>query len=125
MSWPPTLDELKLDMKIELTDTDDDDDLTTVLDAAVAFVERVRPAFNYTDSPEFVTDADGLLVDVPTPTSDLVLGTLRLAVRWHTRRRSPDGLIDMGELGAGRVPSFDPDIDRLLGIGRFAGPVFA
>jgi hypothetical protein len=31
----------------------------------------------------------------------------------------------MGELGSGRVPSFDTDIDRLLRIGRFAPAVFA
>jgi hypothetical protein len=48
---------------------------------------------------------------------------VRLASRWHTRRRSPDALIEMGELGASRVPSFDPDIDRLLRIGRHALPV--
>lgn len=59
------------------------------------------------------------------PTPDLHLGTLRLAGRWHTRRRSPDGLVAMAELGAARVPSFDPDIERLLKIGRYARAVFA
>lgn len=111
-----TLDELKADMSVDLTDTRDDGRLQQVLDAAVAFVQRVRPVFNY--------DADPLSV-LPDVSADVKLGTLRLAGRWHTRRRSPDALIQMAEMGASRVPSFDSDIERLLGIGRFAGPVFA
>lgn len=115
MSWPPLLAELKLDAGI--SDTRDDDKLAVVLAASVAFVERVRgTSFNF--------DGD-LGSALPAPTDDLVLGTLRLAIRWHNRRRSPDALVDMAELGAARVPSFDTDIDRLLGIGRFRGPVFA
>jgi hypothetical protein len=31
----------------------------------------------------------------------------------------------MGEMGTARVTSFDPDIDRLLRIGRHRGPVIA
>lgn len=107
-TWPPTLAELKADIGIE--DDRDDAQLTTVLAAAVSFVQRVRP---------------GPLGTAPDGTDDLVLGTLRLAGRWHVRRRSPDALIQMGELGASRVPSFDPDIERLLGIGRYAKAVFA
>lgn len=115
--WPPTLDELKDDMKIDLDDTRDDVRLAQVFDAAVVFVARQRrSSFNF--------DGD-LSSALPEPTADIVLGTLRLAGRWHIRRRSPDALIQMADMGASRVPSFDPDIDRLLGIGRFAGPVFA
>lgn len=113
MAWPPELDELKDDMKIEASDTRDDERLQLVLDAAVSFVQRVRPRFNYTGD---------LGSDLPDPTADLRLGTLRLAGRWHTRRRSPDALVEMGEMGTGRVPSIDPDIDRLLRIGRHAKP---
>lgn len=107
--WPPKVDDLKADIGVD--DSRDDARLKTVLDAAVAFVQRVRPKFNYDASP---------LSELPAPTDDLVLGTLRLAGRWHTRRRSPDGLVQMAELGAARVTSFDPDIDRLLRIGRHA-----
>lgn len=114
MAWPPTVDDVKLDMKIEPTDTRDDARLKQVLDAAVVFVERVRPKFNYT--------AD-LGSSLPDPSPDLILGTVRLAGRWHTRRRSPDALIEMGEMGSSRVPSIDPDIDRLLRLGRHAVPV--
>jgi hypothetical protein len=116
MAWPPELEDLKEDLKIEETDIRDDERLTVVLNAAVAFVERMRPTFNYEDVPTS---------DLEDPTDDLFLGTIRLAGRWHTRRRSPDGLIQMAELGASRVPSFDPDIERLLGIGRFAKSVIA
>lgn len=118
MSWPPDLTALKADLRSrgedpEALDTDDAR-LQIVLDAAVAFVQRVRPQFNYTGDVGSVK---------PDPTADLILGTLRLASRWHTRRRSPDGLVEMADMGSGRVPSFDPDIERLLRIGRHALPV--
>ncbi|HEX7038677.1 MAG TPA: head-tail connector protein [Trueperaceae bacterium] len=109
MAWPPTLDQLKRDMKIE--DDRDDERLQQCLDAAVAYVERVRKGdFNFTTDPES---------ELPEPTADLILGTLRLAGRWHIRRRSPDALVDMGELGLSRIATTDPDIERLLRIGRF------
>jgi hypothetical protein len=117
MSWPPTLPELKADRKIDLDDTRDDDALQAELDAAVAFVERVRPGFNYT------ADATS---DAVAPTADIRLGTIRLAGRWYSRRNSPDGLVFQGQdLGSSRIPGVDPDIERLLGIGRYRGPVFA
>lgn len=116
MDWPPTLDELKIDMKVDLTDLRDDDRLTQVLDAAVAFVERVRSDVNFTADP---------LSTLPDPSADVRLGVLRLAGRWDVRRRSPDALIQMAEMGASRVPPFDSDIERLLGVGRFAGAGFA
>jgi hypothetical protein len=118
MSWPPTLEALKKDLGTAYKPIDDpaDEQLQQVLGAAAAFVERVRPKFNYATDP---------LSEFPEPTADLELGTIRLAGRWHTRRRSPDGLVQMAELGSARIPSFDPDIDRLLGIGRYMGPVFA
>jgi hypothetical protein len=118
-TWPPVLSELKLDMKIDPTDIRDDGRLQQTLDAAVAFVERVRPVYQYDllDAAQF---------GLPAPTDDVRLGTLRLAGRWHVRRRSQDGMIFVSqELGSARVPSFDADIERLLGIGRFAKPVIA
>jgi hypothetical protein len=112
--WPPQLQDLKDDLG--LTDSRDDATLAPVLEAAIAFVERVhRSRFNF-------GDADPTL---PDPPPNVWLGTLRLAARWHNRRRSPDGLIDMGELGSARIPTVDPDIERLLRIGRYAKPVIA
>lgn len=123
--WPPALAELQDDVRgrrmageqldIDLSDATQ---LQRMLDAAVAFVQRVRGEdFNFAADP---------LSALPAPDADLVLGTIRLAVRWHTRRRSPDALVlQAGELGTVRIPSFDPDIDRMLGIGRFAPMGFA
>lgn len=98
-------------------DVDDDRDdtrLQRVLDAAVVFVERVRKGhFNFEGDP---------MSELPAPSADLKLGTMMLAQRWHTRRRSPDGLVAMADMGSARVMSFDPDIDRLLRLGRHARP---
>ena len=112
--WVSVVD-LKLDLGVELEDTRDDAQYADVLSAAVAFVERVRPEFNFS----------GQQLLLPAPPDDLILGTVRLAARWHQRRKSPDGLYAMDDFGTSRVPSFDPDIERLLGIGRFRGPVIA
>lgn len=117
MTWPPGLGALKDDLGIDEVDTRDDARLSSMLDAAVAFVQRVHAG-----GFDFTGDVGSTL---PTPDADLVTGTLRLAGRWHTRRRSPDGLVAMAELGAARVPSFDPDIERLLRVGRYRGPVIA
>lgn len=115
MAWPPSLETLKTDMGV--TDTRDDERLQMVLDAAVSFVERARAGeFNF---------AGDLGSDLPEPNSDLQLGTIRHAGRLHTRRKSPEMVISGGEFGSTRIPSVDPDIERLLGIGRFRGPAFA
>jgi hypothetical protein len=71
---------------------------------------------NYTEDP---------LSTAPAPDADVVLGTVRLAGRWHDRRRAPNGQVAMGDLGTTSVPSVDPDISRLLRIGRFSPPGFA
>lgn len=113
-TWPPELARLRGELGRNVNDTSDDALVQAALDSAVAFVERVhssRYAFG-----ELVSD----LPDVP---ADMVLGTLYLARRLHRRRQSPDGVFDLGELGTSRIPSFDPDIDRMLRIGRYRSPV--
>jgi hypothetical protein len=116
-TWPPTLADLKVDAQIDPEDTRDDAALQVTLDAAVSFVERVHIG-RYT--------FDGEPTDLlPAPPYDARLGTARLAHRWHWRRRSPDALVVAGELGSARIPSFDPDIERMLRIGRYALPVIA
>jgi hypothetical protein len=113
MPWPPQLPDLKYDLGLD--DNRDDVSLATVLTAAIAYVEDARAGdFNFTGTP-------GSLL--PSPGPDIELGTVRLAARWHNRRRSPDGMLDMGELGNARIPTGDPDIERLLGIARFRGPM--
>jgi hypothetical protein len=116
-AWPPTLADLKIDMQKDEDDTRDDEALEPMLAAAVAFIEG-----QHDETYDFAGESGSTL---PAPDVDLMVGTCRLAWRWHTRRRSPDALIQMGELGSGRVPSFDPDIDRLCRLGRFAPPVIA
>lgn len=118
-SWPPALDMLKADMNDQGNaedETRDDVALQLVLDAAVSFVQAVKPQYAY---------AGDQLTDLPEPPAYLGLGTVRLATRWHERRRSPAALVAMGEMGASRIPSFDPDIEQLLRIGRYAPPVIA
>lgn len=112
--WPPTLDELKVDGSIK--DARLDAKLSQELEAAVAFVEGVR------DGQVDFTATDAL---VAWPTALLRLGTIRLALRWQARGRSPDGMIATAEGPSTRVSSGDADIDRMLRIGRYALPVIA
>jgi hypothetical protein len=87
--------------------------LARVFDAAVEFVERIHfGRFNFTGQPSAL----------PLPNFNLKLGTVMLAKRWHTRRRSPQMLVSAADMGASRVPSFDPDIDRLLRLGKHVVP---
>lgn len=113
-TWPPELSDLKSDMaNTNVIDDRNDAKLTLDLDAAIAYVERVRGA-----DINFAAVVDSTL---PDPTDDLFLGTLRLAVRYGHRRKSPDGLVSFGnDLGSGRVPSWDSDIEQLLGVGHYA-----
>lgn len=116
MPWPPLLEALKTDMGIDPSDTRDDAKLQVVLDAAVVVVRRLREG-----DFDFGLGADGE-DDLPDPDADIELGTVRLAWRWHVRRRSPDALVSLADFGSTRVPAFDPDVELLLGIGRHREP---
>lgn len=118
-TWPPELADLKIDAQLDADDDRDDAALVQTLDAAISFVQRRHRGRYDFGLGEL---GDELL---PAPELDMGLGTVRLAMRWHTRRRSPDALISLGDLGAGRVPSFDADIDRMLRVGRYAPSVIA
>lgn len=189
-AWPPTLDVLQRDISVDSDDTRDVEKLQECLDAAVSFVERVRPELNYartfigetvllpftvednvTTITISVTDPAGVVTTPavtnppveegryvvafvttiagsytarwqalgPSPLAvrkavamftvseldgrqapdrDMVLGTVRLASRWYARRLTPSALIELGDLGGARVPSFDADIERMLRIGK-------
>lgn len=54
---------------------------------------------------------------------DIVEAGLLLAARLHARRNSPTGVASYGEFGPAAVSRFDPDIERLLGVGRYASAV--
>ena len=107
--WPPDLPTFKADMRIADADERDDALLAADLAAAIAYVERVRSDVDFTEP---VGD-------------DLFKGTLMEAARLFQRRKSPDGVVNLGQLGTGRVPGWDADLEKLLGVGRFAPMRFA
>ena len=112
-TWVPTLTDVKLVLRID--DTLDDGALQPCLDAAVAFVrERHEGRYNVEEDP-FST--------LPAMPGTVRLGVVRLAGRWYTRRRSPDGLIATADFGSARIPAFDSDIERQLKIGRYSKAV--
>lgn len=77
--------------------------------AAAAYVQRARP--------------DLLSVaGVYEPGSDVAHGGLLLAARLYARRGTPQGLASFGEFGPGTILRLDPDVERLLGLGRHARP---
>lgn len=82
--------------------------------AAAAYCERQR--------------ADLVVVDVAagtatfTATDDVVMAGLIAAARLYARRSTPTGLASFGEFGASDILRLDPDVARLLGTGRHAGP---
>jgi hypothetical protein len=82
--------------------------------AAGALVERARPDLVWADS---VTGESVELVG-----GDVLAGGALLTARLHARGGSPLGLASYGEFGPSGVPRFDPDVDRLLGLGRYASP---
>lgn len=116
LTWPPTLDDLKNDLDIDRDDTRQDDMLTRQLAAAKGFVMRIHRG-RY----EFGTDAFAALSALEPPGPEMVLGTVRLANRWVSRRRSPDGVIAMGDVGTQTIPGFDSDLERMLEMGRYGG----
>lgn len=113
--WPPSL----MDLRVDMGDRDDQDDskddrMSMVLDAAIEHVRKIK-GWKY-DLAE--VEESGVVLLAPTP--DIILGTLRFAGRWHSRRSAPDNLVTMGDAGGLVVPGFDSDIERLLQIGRYA-----
>ena len=118
MLWPPQIEDVKAEQGIPRTDTRDDAALQVSLDAAVAYVEDQRGGdFNFAHA----TTGDIALKPAPPP--NILLGTLRLAIRLRSRAKSPEALVDLGDFGSARIPGTDPDIDRLLGLGRFRAPM--
>jgi len=113
-TWPPTLAELRAERK--LADGREDERLTRCLEAAIEWVaDPVEGAR---------ADLAASFAALTAPAS-VKLGTLRFAARLHDRLRSPDGTVMFDEGLLGRVAGGDPDIDRLLGVGRFGRSVFA
>lgn len=87
-----------------------DEDLETARTAAAAYVEARRADLVWLDA---------LPGDVP---ADVWLGAVLMTNRLLARRGSPQGLAELGEFGPATVLRTDPDVERLLGIGRYAKP---
>lgn len=115
-----TLDEFINEIDEEATDASELSDaerlrLERVFDAAVEFVESTHAGrFDFGGGP----------YEPPLPNPGLLMrwGTVMLARRWHTRRRSPEMLVAAADQGSARVPWSDPDINRALRLGRNAFP---
>lgn len=98
-----TVEELKNDQTLQGRSLPREDEaMQFILTAAMEWVEAHRPDINYYASwsvPMYIR-----------------LGTLRLAARWFVRRISPDGLVNLGDLGGGMIMPVDPDIQTQLGV---------
>lgn len=115
-AWPPTLADYKSDLKLDTADARHDAALQLTLDAAVAYVERVRSDVNFYANP---------LLKGPAVTRDLVIGTLRLARRWDLRRDTPTAMLVAGAVGSTGMAPWDSDVEKMLRIGRYARLRFA
>jgi hypothetical protein len=69
-------------------------------------------------------DADPPVVSTFAATSSVKLGAAMLTFRFYSRRTSPLGVIGFTEDGAAGMLREDPDIAKLLGIGRHGKFVF-
>jgi hypothetical protein len=113
MPWPPEVQDVK--DYLGLSDNRDDVSIEAALSAAITYVEEARAGdFN------FLAVAGSPL---PAPPPHVEAGTVELAARWHSMRRSPDGLVDMGELGTARIPAVGSDLQMKLGTGRYRAPM--
>jgi len=55
--------------------------------------------------------------------ADLVTGATLLASRLYSRRNSPDGVNEVGDVGAVYVSRNDPDVAMMLGLGSHTPPM--
>jgi hypothetical protein len=95
-------------------DDPDPDGLELARKAAAAYVERVRPdRFGVVDGEDVATIDDAILA-----------GAVILTARLFARRQSPAGIASYGEFGPAQVLRLDPDVERLIGVGRYARPTF-
>ena len=103
------LADVKRQLAIDDTDTDDDVLIQDIIDASESEVCRARP-----DSWD-----DGGATPADSP--DAYRGGVMLAARLVRRRLSPAGIESFGE-SVTYVASFDPDLDRFLRRNRFRLP---
>lgn len=68
------------------------------------------------------TDPDTAAVTF-TATDRVVQAGLLATARLLARQSSPTGQVSYGEFGAADILRLDPDVSRLLGVGRYARPI--
>lgn len=111
-AWLPIAD-VRSHMGVPVGDPDPDG-LELARKAAAAYVERVRPdRFGVEDG-----------VDVAHIDDAILAGAVILTARLYARRQSPAGIASYGEFGPAPVLRLDPDVERLIGVGRYARPTF-
>ncbi len=93
------------------------DSMQGICDAVRAYVEGRRPDL-------FLVDGSGFRTGTYAPGADVVLGAAMLAWRFYARRNTPLGVIGFSEDGAAGMLREDPDVTRLLGLGRKGRFVF-
>lgn len=94
-----------------LSDDLDNVALQSCCDAARSFVEDRRADL-------FVTNDDDPPVTTYIPTPAVIHGAAMYAYRLYHRRKSPMGILGTTDVGPAGILREDPDIARLLGIGR-------
>lgn len=110
MTWldVPQVDTL---LGADLAGPTDDDAMQACCDAARSFVEDRRGDL-------FVSDGGDPPVLTYTPTPAVIHGAAMYAHRLYHRRKSPLGILGSTDVGDSGILREDPDIARLLGIGR-------
>lgn len=100
-----TAEEVSSVLKAEVTDS-------AFLMAHAAAERWVARRCNWKTETQTVDGAD---VTVPVEVEDLVQAITLLTGRYMARRNSPDGLLNMGELGVMRMTTIDRDVQSLVG----------
>lgn len=95
----------------------DNPDLVALTAAVADYVETTRRDL------WVIEVVDGVEVSrTYTPTPSIMLAARLAANRLWSRRDSAAGLASFGEFGATEILRYDPDLERLLGVGRYAFP---
>jgi len=87
-------------------------------DAAADYCQAKRPDL-YVDE---LDEAGAVIGRTFVATPRIVQAGTLAAGRLYARKGSPAGLASFGEFGAAEVLRIDPDVDRMLGVGRFGRP---
>lgn len=124
-SWLPA-DQALAWLQVEATDTGRAGVVELCRAAAAAWCEEQRRDL-FADVVVETVNPDGTTTITyaapPAPSDSVVMAGVLATARLYARRSSPAGLASYGEFGAAEVLRLDPDVSRLLGVGRYAPPV--